>query len=124
MYFCVPQQMLKALEEESRSAAQKPRVMKRFSETRKAERVMANAKPNNKQPAPAAIEGEGEGEEEGEEGGGNLLGTEGKVNGEASLNASPRNKAAALSKLGTRGRGGGRIKKNNPITAVSKKPKE
>ena len=117
--------MLRALEEESRSASQKPRVMKKFSETRKAERVVSNAKTDNKQPSPAANE-EGEEEEEGDggEGEGNqLLGPEGKENGGGSLNASPRNKAA-LSKLGTRGRGGGRGKKTNSTTASSKKPKE
>ena len=121
---CIPQQLLGTLEEESRTAALKPRVMKKFSETQKAERALASTKSSKKKPAltSASNEGEEEGEEEGE-GEPNLLSAEGKENGGDSMNASPRNKTL-LSKLGTRLRGGGRGKKTNSSTTSSKKTKE
>ena len=113
------------MEEESRTAAQKPRVMKKFSETQKAERALASTRTNKKQSSLASASnegGEGEGEEEIDEGTGEGEGTlspEGKESG----GSSPRNKTL-LSKLSTRLRGGGRGKKTNSSTASSKKTKE
>lgn len=100
--------MLRVLEDESRFAAQKPRVMKKFSETRKAEKVVANPKSERKLTPPV-----NEVEEEDKE----LLVME---KNDGSTNASPRNKA--LAKLGTRGKGGGRPRKTN--SAATKKNKE
>lgn len=101
------------LEEESKTAAQKPRVMKKFSETKKAEKVVANIKSGSKQPLPS-IEIE---EEEDKE-----VAVEQSVeNGGANIDASARDKT--LNKLGVRGRGGGRLKKTTSTT-TSKKLKE
>ena len=92
--------MLRALEEEHKSVAQKPRVMKKFLETKKAEKVV---KQDNKVPS---IEVE---EEEA---------PTIKEVGNGSVSASPRNKA--LDKLGTRGRGGARQKKANTSGPIKK----
>lgn len=102
--------MLRVLEEEQKSAAQKPRVMKKFSETRKAEKVVSKTD-NNKATSPAieVVEDEAGQEKEVENG-----------SGGGSVNASPRNKA--LDKLATRGRGSARQRKTNSNT--SKKAKE
>lgn len=115
-----PQQLLKSLEEESRTAAQKPRVMKKFSETQKAERVLSNTRSTKKQPTLTETSSDGE-EGEGETG---LPSAEGQENEGEAVNASPRNKTL-LSKLGTRLRGGGgRGKKTTSSTTTSKKIKE
>ena len=103
---------MKALEEDSRLTAQKPRVMKKFSETRKAEKVLAN-KPDKKL-TPPTIEVEAEEEEESEE----FPVIEDVDSGGSGT--SPRNKA--LNRLGTRGRGGAKSKKAN--TTTTKKVKE
>lgn len=87
--------------------------MKRFSETKKAEKVVASTKTANKQPVPS-IEIVEEDDRE--------VSVEQSVeNGGENVDTSPRNKA--LNKLGMRGRGGARLKKTNS-TGTSKKSKE
>ena len=87
--------------------------MKRFSETKKAEKVVANTKTAIKQPVPS-IEIMEEDDRE--------ISVEQSVeNGEGNIDSSPRNKA--LNKLGMRGRGGARLKKTTS-TGTSKKSKE
>ena len=108
------QQLLKVLEDESKSAAQKPRVMKKFFQTTKAEKVVANAKNTNKQAPPSSVEELEEDERE-------LPVEQEVVNGGGSVSASPRNKL--LNKLALRGRGGARSRKA-ASTTTSKKPKE
>ena len=111
--------MLRALEDDSRLAAQKPRVMKKFHETRKAEKFLATTK-SDKKLAPPTVEVEPEEEEEEEDGREDHHVVEEVENGGGSLSASPRNKT--LNKLGTRGRGGAKPKKTS--STLTKKPKE
>ena len=113
------QAMLRTLEEDTRLAAQKPRVMKKFHETRKAEKFQTNTK-SDKKLAPPTVEVEPEEEED--EGIEDLPVVEEVENGGSSVSASPRNKT--LNKLGTRGRGGAKPKKTTSTTSSVKKPKE
>ena len=92
--------------------------MKKFHETRKAEKFLATTK-SDKKLAPPTVEVEQEEEEE-EEGREEHHVVEEVENGGGSLSASPRNKT--LNKLGTRGRGGAKPKKTS--STLTKKPKE